>query len=82
MDSQQIKTGNIFLKRKYNEVAEDIVDMSNVRIFKEVEKRKMWDVYTLVCLLSAELSKAFGLFLNICSDTSIVQGCWNLSKTL
>ena len=35
--------------------------MSNVRIFKETENKKMGDVYTLLCLLSAELSKAFGL---------------------
>ena len=36
--------------------------MSNVRIFKET---KMGDVYTLLCLQSAELSKAFGLK-NLC----------------
>ena len=49
----------------------------------------MWDVYTLLCLLSAELSKAFGLtwlkasmlFQNICSDASRVQDCWNPMKT-
>ena len=35
-------------------------DMSNMRIFKEIEKKKMGDVYTLLCLRSAELSKAFG----------------------
>ena len=33
--------------------------MSNVRIFEEIEKKKMGDVYTLLCLRSAELSKAF-----------------------
>ena len=38
-----------------------IFDMSNVRIFKEIEKKNMEDVYTLLCLQSAELSKAFGL---------------------
>ena len=36
-------------------------DMSHVRIFIEIEKKKMVDVYTLSCLRSAELSKAFGL---------------------
>ena len=38
---------NIFLKKKiYDEVPEDIFDMSNVRIFQEIEKKKMGDVYT------------------------------------
>ena len=46
-------TGNIFKKKIYNEVTEDIFDMSNVRLFKEIEKTKMWDVYTLLCLRSA-----------------------------
>ena len=62
--------------------------MSNVRIFKEIEKKKLEDVYTLLCLRrSAELSKAFGLFKepmifqNICSDASRIQDCWNLAKT-
>ena len=45
----------------------------------------MGDVYTLLCLRSAELSKASGLkptlFQNICSDASRVQDCWNLAKT-
>ena len=39
--------------------------MSNVRIFKEIQKKKMGDVSTLLCLRSAELSKAFGLR-NLC----------------
>ena len=44
----------------YDEVTEDIFDMSNVRIFNiEIEKEKIGDVYTLLCLRSAELSKAF-----------------------
>ena len=42
-------------------MTEDIFDMSNVRIFKEFEKKKMRDVNTLLCLRSAELSKTFGL---------------------
>ena len=47
----------------------------------------MGDVYILLCLRSAELSKAFGymnlamLFKNICSDASRVQDCWNHTKT-
>ena len=67
-------------------MTEDILDMSNVDFFKEIEKKKMGDVYTLLCLQSAELSKAFGLrnlcYSNIyvCSDTSRVQDCWNLAK--
>ena len=37
-----------------------------MRIFnKEIEKKKMGDVYTLLCLRSAVLSKAFGLR-NLC----------------
>ena len=47
-------------------MTEDIFDMSNVRIFnKEIKKKKMEDVYTLLCLRSAELSKAFDLR-NLC----------------
>ena len=47
-------------------MTEDIFDMSYVRIFKENEKKK-WggDIYTLLCLRSAEPSKAFGLR-NLC----------------
>ena len=33
----------------------------------------MGDVYTLLCLRSDELSKAFGLFQNISCDSSRVQ---------
>ena len=78
------RTRNIF-KKIYDEVTEDIFDMSNMRIFKEIEK-KMGDAYTWLCLWSAELNKAFGLmnlmlFQNICSDASRVQICWNLAKT-
>ena len=39
-------------------MTKDILDMSNMRIFKEIEKKK-GDVYTLICLRSAELSKAW-----------------------
>ena len=46
-------------------MTEDIFDMSNVTIFKEIDKKKMGAVYTLLCLRSAELSKACGLR-NIC----------------
>ena len=46
-------------------MTEDIFDMSNVIFFKEIEKNKMGDVYTLLCLRSAELSNAFGLK-NLC----------------
>ena len=55
-------------------MTEDIFDMSNVRILKkEIEKKKkIGDVYTLLCLRSAELSKAFGLR-NLCySKISVV----------
>ena len=65
-------------------MTEDIFDKSNVRIFKEIEKKKMGDVYTLLGIRSAELGKAFGLrnlFQNICSDTSRVQDCWNFTET-
>ena len=41
------------LKKTYDKVTEDIFDMSNVRIFKEIEKKKMGDVFTLLCLQSA-----------------------------
>ena len=50
--------------------------MSNVRIFKEIEEKKMRNGYTLVCLQSAELSKAFCLR-NICySKMSVVMLLW------
>ena len=83
---------NAFLKQEiplktiYDEVAKDIFDMSNMIIFKEIEKKKRRDVYTLLCLPSAELSKAFDvrkpmIFQNICGDASRVQDGWNLAKT-
>ena len=66
-------------------MTEDIFDMSNVRMFKETGMKKMRDVYTSLCLWSAELSKAWltepMIFQNICSDASRVQDCWNLAKT-
>ena len=34
----------------------DIFNMSNVRIFKEIEKEKMGDVYTLLCYVFGQLS--------------------------
>ena len=46
----------------------------------------MGDVYTLLCLRSAQLSNAFGLRnlccskIYICSDAPRVQDCWNLVK--
>ena len=46
-------TRNIFKKKIYDEVPEDIFDMSNMVIFKEIEKKKMGDVYTLFCLQSS-----------------------------
>ena len=46
-------TRNIF-KKDNDEDTEDIFDMSNVRIFKEIEKNG--DFYTLLCLRTAELS--------------------------
>ena len=52
-------------KKIYDEVTEDIFDMSNMRFLKAIEKRKNGDVYTLLCLRSAELSKVFGLR-NLC----------------
>ena len=57
-------------------MTEDIFDMSNVRILKEIEKKKMGDVYTFLCLQSAELSKAFGLR-NVCySKIYVVMLLW------
>ena len=63
-------TRNIFKSKIYNEVTEDIFDMS---IFdKEIEKKNMGDVYTLLCLRSDELRKAVGLR-NLCySKISVV----------
>ena len=59
--------------------------MSSMGIFEDIEKKKMRDVLTSLCLWSAELSKAFGLR-NLCySKISVVmlrvQDCWNLAKT-
>ena len=47
-------------------MTEDIIDLSKVRTFKEIEKEKMGDVYILLRLRSAELSKAFGR--NLCNS--------------
>ena len=47
-------------------MTDSIIDMSNVRIFKEIEKKqKIGDDYTLLCLQSAGPSKVFGLR-NLC----------------
>ena len=62
-------------------MTEDIFDMSNVRIFKEIEKKKWGDVYTLLCLRSAELSKAFDLRKLCYSKISVVMLLVNLAKT-
>ena len=52
MNRREIMTRNInnkkyLLKKVYEDVTEDIFDMSNVRIFKVIEKKKMRDIYTL-----------------------------------
>ena len=53
-------------------MTEGIFDMSIVRIFKEIEKKKKGDVYTVLLLCSAELNKAFFLR-NLCySKISVV----------
>ena len=53
-------------------MTENIFDISNVIIFYEIEMKKMGDAYTLLCLRSAELIKAFGLR-NLCfSKISVV----------
>ena len=49
----------ISFKKIYDEVTEDIFDMRNVRLFKEIEKKKKGDAYTLLCLRSVELGKTF-----------------------
>ena len=59
-------------KKIYYEVTEEIFDMSNVGIFKAIENEKTGDIYTLLYLRLAELSKAFGLS-NLCySKISVV----------
>ena len=60
----KVKLTRDISKKIYNKVTEDIFDSSNVSIF-EIEKKKIVDVYTLLCLWSAKLSKAFSLR-NIC----------------
>ena len=42
-------------------MTEDIFDISNVGIFKEIKKGKNGGCLYLLCLRSAGLSKAFGL---------------------
>ena len=57
----------ISIKKIYDEVPEDIFDMSNMVIFKEIEKKTM-GMFKLCSVFghrSAELSKAFGLR-NLC----------------
>ena len=41
----------ICLKKIYDEVTEDIFDMSNLRLLLQKLRRKKGDVYTLICLL-------------------------------
>ena len=66
----------ISLKKIYDEVTEGIFDMNNVGILEEIEKKKkMGDVYTLLCLRSAVWLKEPMLFQNICSDAFRVQDC-------
>ena len=55
-------------KRVYVEVTKDIFDMSNVRIFKEIEKK----IGGCLCLRSAELSKALGVCLRF-SDSVVYE---------
>ena len=59
---------DISLKKiyEYSEVREDIFDMSNVRTFKEIKKKKIGDFYTLKCL-----RKVFGLR-NLCYSEILV----------
>ena len=57
-------------------MTEDKFDMSNVRIFKKIEKNEMGDFYTLSCLRSAVLSKAFGLRNLGYSKISVVMRLW------
>ena len=40
------------IKKTYDEVTEDIFDMSAVRLFKEIEKKKMGDVYFVMSPVS------------------------------
>ena len=65
-------TRNIF-KNIYDEVSEDIYDMSIVRFFIEIEKKQnMGDVYSLLCLRSAELSKAYSAIHTRCKKSKTV----------
>ena len=62
----------LYLQKIYEEVPEDIFDMSNMRMLKAIEKKRKGGVYTLFCLRSAELCKAFGVR-NLCySQISVV----------
>ena len=54
--------------------------MSNVRILKEIAKKKIRNVYTLLCLRSAEFSKSFGSKISVVINVSMVQDCLNLAK--
>ena len=47
-------TQEMSLKKIYDEVTEDIFDMSNVRTFKEIEKKK-WEMFIL-CYVFGQLS--------------------------
>ena len=63
------KSRNIFI---FYEVTEDVFDISNVRFFKEIEKKNIGDVYTLLCLRSSVWLKEPMLFQNMCSEASRV----------
>ena len=49
---QYIFTKKYLLKKIYDEVTEDILDMSNVRIFKKIEKKKWGCLYFVMSLVS------------------------------
>ena len=71
--NETMKLQEIFFKNRRSDRDIHVFDMSNVRIFKEIEKKKMGDVYTLLCPWSAYLCKAFGLS-NLCySKISVVK---------
>ena len=66
-------------------MTEDIFDMSNVRIFKEIEKKKKRGMF-IRCYVFGQLSSVKHLepmlFQNICSDASRVQDCCNLVQKI
>ena len=64
----------------------DIFDISNVRVLKEILKKKKWRIFILFYVFGQLSSQSVSLkepmlFQNTCRDASREQDCWNLTES-